>query len=82
MLLEQNSCLEEESAPGPAPESFQKHRESGKERKKEANIPQMSIRCCWSHIPTAHYNTALSLTLGTALGTVHVLTHLTLLIIF
>lgn len=35
MLLEQNSCLEEESAPGPAPESFQKHRESGKERKKE-----------------------------------------------
>lgn len=53
-----------------------------KERKKEANIPQMSIRCCWSHIPTAHYNTALSLTLVTALGTVHVLTHLTLLIFF
>lgn len=30
MLLEQNSCLEEESAPGPASGSFQKHSEKEK----------------------------------------------------
>lgn len=38
MLLEQNSCLEEESAPGPASGSFQKHSE--KEKKKK----QISLR--------------------------------------